>query len=352
MMAWFQDFRAHRRRFGSAGLEMDYTRLGRTGLKVSIIGIGAGGPSRLGLGSGNTARSAVELIRCGMDRGINVIDVAATYGTEELVGGAISGCRDQVVLSAKAALGPYFGKLDGYRTALRISARLGEVTSFVASGAEIESRLNASLRRLRTDYIDLFNLHTVTPMQYEPAVERVLPKLARLKEQGKIRWIGITEAFGRDPSHKMLGRAAADGAFDCIMIGFNLLNQSGAPIAAHAKKRGSGIIAMYAIRRKLRDARNLEYILAQLVKRGLIDKRDGDPQKITRLLNNHGVKSIAEAAIRFSRYELGADVVLTGTGNVRHLEANVIASHAGRLPEAVLVEFHRLFGKIDCVTGD
>ena len=65
---------------------MIYNELGRTGLKVSAIGIGAGGPSRLGLANGRSSASAIRLIRFGLDRGINVLDTAAIYGTEDIVG--------------------------------------------------------------------------------------------------------------------------------------------------------------------------------------------------------------------------------------------------------------------------
>ncbi len=102
---------------------MIYNRLGRTELQVSAIGIGAGGPSKLGLAKGNSAESAENLIRFGLDQGINIVDSAATYGTEGIVGAAIRGRRAEVVVSSKAALGPYFGPLDrtwrrrGYRPA-------------------------------------------------------------------------------------------------------------------------------------------------------------------------------------------------------------------------------------------
>ncbi|MGH6824132.1 aldo/keto reductase [Methyloceanibacter sp.] len=70
---------------------MIYGQFGRTGLQVSAIGIGAGGPSRLGLANGNSRDTAIRLIRFGLDRGVNVIDSAASYGTENLVGEAIKG---------------------------------------------------------------------------------------------------------------------------------------------------------------------------------------------------------------------------------------------------------------------
>lgn len=214
---------------------MQYTTLGRTGLKVSVLGLGTGGPSRLGLARGRPVDSIVSLIQYGLNRGINLIDLGATYGTDEIVADAIRKRRHEVVLSAKAILGPHIWMLEGTRTASRLSARLGEMTSFVTSGGVIEKRLDASLRRLKTDHIDIFSLHGVTPSQYVAAADRLLPALLRLKEKGKIRSVGITEGFERDPGHKMLARAAGSGFFDAIMLGFNIANCAGSQIAAEAR---------------------------------------------------------------------------------------------------------------------
>ena len=329
---------------------MIYNELGRTGLKASIIGLGAGGPSRLGLAYGRSRDNAILLLRTGLDRGINVVDSAAAYGTEDLVGEAIKGRRGEVILATKAALGPYFGQFDGSRIASKISARLGEETSFVLSGPALEKRVNASLRRLGTDYVDIFHLHTVTPGQYAPALDRLMPTLNRLKESGKIRFAGITEAFPRDTTHRMLARAAADGVFDCMMIGFNCLNQTGAPIAAEARRQGTGIFAMYAVR-CLRSKESLQTLLNNLVSLGLLNETEANADRLVRLLNDHGVTTLAEAAMRFCRFELPADVVLTGTGDVQHLEANIAACEAGPLPDIISAEFRRLFSKLDSLTG-
>ena len=321
---------------------MIYNELGRTGLKVSAIGIGAGGPSRLGLAYGRSRPSAVRLIRFGLDRGINVLDTAPTYGTEDIIGTAIQGCRSQVILSTKAALGPFFGSLDDSRFASRLSARIGEVTSFVTSDQAIEKRVHGSLRRLKTDYIDIFHLHTVTPIQYERALQRARPVLFRLKESGKIRWIGITEAFPRDGAHQMLKRATATGLFDCIMIGFNCLNQSGVPIVTSAKAHKCGIMAMYAVR-GLSEQKSLQTLLDKLASSGLIEEGARDASKLLSLLNNYGVTTLAETAIRFTQHELNAHVLLSGTGNAAHLDANITASLAGALPDVVCAEIRKLF---------
>ncbi len=218
------------------------------------------------------------------------------------------------------------------------------------SGSALEQRVEGSLRRLGTDYIDIFHLHTVTPGQYERALQRLLPTLLRLKSSGKVRWIGITEDFERDPAHRMLAQAAATGAFDCIMIAFNYVNSSGLPVAAEARRHDTGIMAMFAVR-GLRSRENLQGLLDKLAASRHIDAKEADADRLLRLLAENGVTSLPEAAIRFCRHELGPDIVLSGTGSRDHLAANIAACDAGPLPEAVSAEFRRLFSSVTSLTG-
>src|SRR5712671_2400071 len=88
------------------GEPMEYTTLGRTGLKVSVAGLGCGGFSRLGLGTGKSEADAIAIIREALDLGVNLFDTAAAYGTEPVLGKALAGVtRDQVVICTKAPFG-------------------------------------------------------------------------------------------------------------------------------------------------------------------------------------------------------------------------------------------------------
>ena len=110
-----------------------------------------------------------------MDLGVNFIDTAQNYGTEEVVGKAIAGVpRDRVVISTKKTL-PSMDEADPER--------------------EVERGLERSLRLLGTDYVDVYHLHGVEPKDYQFARDRLMPAMRRLKEQGKIRAIGVTEGF-------------------------------------------------------------------------------------------------------------------------------------------------------------
>ena len=121
---------------------MDYTTLGRTGLKVSRAGLGAGGGSRMGRTIGFSPRQSADLIRLAFELGINVIDTAEDYGTEEIVGLALKDLpRDDVVLSTKHYI---------------IKRGHEYSTQDVVDG------LNNSLRALGTDHVDVFFVHGLT----------------------------------------------------------------------------------------------------------------------------------------------------------------------------------------------
>lgn len=84
---------------------MDYVEFGRTGLRVSVAGLGCGGNSRLGLGRGKSDADAVRIVRAAFDRGVSFFDTAAAYGTEEVVGQAAREIgRDRMVISTKSLI--------------------------------------------------------------------------------------------------------------------------------------------------------------------------------------------------------------------------------------------------------
>src|SRR5207253_8508837 len=106
-----------------AGGIMDYVTLGRTGLRVSVAGLGCGGFSRLGLGAGKSRAEAVALVRQALDMGVNLLDTAAMYGTEEVVGEAIKSVPRQSVVVATKAWVPHG---EGRRAAERAVASLDQ----------------------------------------------------------------------------------------------------------------------------------------------------------------------------------------------------------------------------------
>jgi aryl-alcohol dehydrogenase-like predicted oxidoreductase len=312
---------------------MEYVTLGRTGLRASVVGLGAGGASRLGLGLGRTEPEAVALVRRALDLGVNLVDTAYAYQTEAAVGKALAGVRrDAVIVSTK-------------REVTDAGARL--------SGAQVAAAVTDSLRRLGTDHVDLFLLHGVRPADYDYAVAEIVPALARCREAGAVRFVGVSEAFQTDPRHAMLERALADGWCDAVMVGFNILNQSARRhVLPRAASLGVGVLGMYAVRRALSQPGHLRAVLDELARRGLVDPAlvgDGDPAAA--LLRDSEAESLTEAAYRYCRSEPGLHVVLTGTGDVTHLEANVRAALRPPLPPACRARLAALFERVDDVTG-
>lgn len=313
---------------------MQYTTLGRTGLKVSVAGLGCGGHSRLGQKTGRTEQESIQVVRQALDLGINLIDTAEAYGTESIVGKAIRDVtRDHLVISTK--------KLCPDRE------------SDDPSG-ELQRGVEHSLKRLQTDYVDVFYLHGVRPEQYQYAYDTLAPVLVRLREEGKIRFLGVTEAFIPDPQHAMLRRALEDDCWDAMMVGFNLLNQSARPrVFPQTQAKNIGTMGMFAVRNALSRPAHLKKILTELRDKNQIDPALCEMPDVLGFLTDMGkAETIPEAAYRYCRYEPGLDSVLTGTGSVEHLKENIAALLKAPLPLAACERLAALFGQVDSVSGN
>jgi aryl-alcohol dehydrogenase-like predicted oxidoreductase len=152
-------------------------RLGQNGPEVSAIGLGCMGMSEFYAG-GSEAES-VATIHHALDRGVTFLDTADMYGwgsNEELVGGAIRGRRDEVFLATK------FGNVRGPN---------GEFLGVRGDSDYVRSACEASLKRLGIEAIDLYYQHRVDT---KVPIEDTVAEMARLKEEGKIRFLGLSEA--------------------------------------------------------------------------------------------------------------------------------------------------------------
>jgi hypothetical protein len=155
---------------------MQKRQLGKSGLEVSAIGLGIMGLS-FGYGPATERSHAIDLIRAAFDLGVTFFDTAEAYGAanEELLGEAVASFRDEVVLATK------FGWKDG-------NAKTGELDS---RPERIRLVAEQSLKRLRTDRIDLFYQHRVDP---EVPIEDVAGTVRDLIVEGKVRHFGLSEA--------------------------------------------------------------------------------------------------------------------------------------------------------------
>jgi len=308
--------------------------LGRTGLEVTLLGLGGGGNSRLGLSVGQTIDHAADVVRAALDLGLNMIDTARVYGTEPAVGKALQGRRREgVVVSSKT---PY---LDAGGSLLTAQA--------------FQANIDTSLRELGLETIDIYLIHGLRLPFYQQGRERFLPILERARQNGKIRFYGLTEAFESDTTHDMMQRAVQDDDWDVLMVGFNLLNPSARKrVLAVTRKKGIGTLGMFAVRRALIDETWLSRLLKKLAENGEVDPTLADVPDFMETFGLRGVsETLSEAAYRFSVYEPGMDCVLSGTSNPEHLRENLAAVQRGPLPPQALARLDQLFGRVDSISG-
>jgi aryl-alcohol dehydrogenase-like predicted oxidoreductase len=307
---------------------MDYTTLGRTGMRVSVAGLGCGGFSRLGLGTGGDETGAIAIIHQAMGLGVNLFDTAAAYGTEAVLGKAIKSVpRDQIVVCTKAPFSWSSGRADPQ--------------GIVAS-------LDNSLRQLDTDHVDVYQLHGVPPANYDHALAELAPVLLREKEKGKFRFLGVTETAPNDLQHDMLHRAAAEGVWDVVMVGFSMMHQNArARVFPVTREHKIGTLLMFAVRNIFSQPGKLAATMRELASQGQVSgalAASDDPLGF--LVHDGGASSVIDACYRYVRHEPGVDTVLFGTGSPAHLKTNIDSLLKPPLPEADHQKLGELFGHL------
>jgi L-galactose dehydrogenase len=313
---------------------MQYTTLGRTGLRVSVAGLGTGGFSRMGLKSGKTEDESARLVLDAIDLGINFIDTAPPYGTEGVVGKALKSVkRDSVVVATKA----FIHRNDEWSTPERVVASLDN-----------------SLRLMGTDFVDVFNLHGVEAYEYDYALNTIAPALLREKEKGKIRHIGLTENPIVDFTNEMLKRAVHDPIWEVYMVGFHMMHQGARTnVFPVTRQKGIGTLIMFAVRSIFADPPRVAREMKGLAAKGLVEKSLGETDDpLGFLVHAGGAANMIDAAYRFVRHEPGVDVVLFGTGDAAHLRTNVESLLKPPLPEADRAKLVALFGRLEGIGLD
>jgi|TARA_B100000315_G_C14473247_1_gene539375 aryl-alcohol dehydrogenase-like predicted oxidoreductase len=186
---------------------MKYRNFGSTGLKVSEIGFGGWGIG----GNNNNAKAygptnnqeSILALKTAFDKGINFFDTSPLYGfgqSEILIGQTFKSNRDKVIIVTKVGYTDYLGNQN-------------------FSLKYIKKSLEDSLKRLETDYVDIFQLHDL-PIEFINNSSEVSDILLDLKKEGKIRFLGISTKNQED-SKKIIDKRI----FDCMQINFNLLDQ-------------------------------------------------------------------------------------------------------------------------------
>ena len=313
---------------------MEYTTLGRTGLRVSVAGLGTGGFSRMGLKSGKTEDEASRLVLDAVELGVNFIDTAPPYGTEGVVGKALKAIpREKIVVATKSTV----YRANEWWTPERV----------------VQS-LDNSLRLMGTDYVDVFNLHAVEPQTYDYVRDTLAPALIKQKEMGKIRHIGLTENPIVDFTNAALKGAAADDVWEVFMVGFHMMHQGARKnVFPLTRQKGIGTLLMFAVRSIFADPPRVAREIKALAAKGMVEKSLGNSDDpLGFLVHEGGAANMIEAAYRFARHEPGVDVVLFGTGDAAHLRTNIASLLKPPLPQADRDRLAALFGHLEGIGLD
>jgi len=310
---------------------MHYRVLGRTGLKVSLLSLGTGGPSRLGQGTNLSPKEQDAIVRRAIDLGINLIDTAERYGeSQAILGRALKGVpRDTYLLASK------WNHDDD-----------GECEK---DPSELMASVDRGLRLLRTDRIDIMQFQGVVPSCYNRVVERYYPVMQRLGQQGKVRFIGLSERFREDPKHEvaMMALSTDPDLWDTVMLKYGVLNQYAAVEALPlALEHGVGVLNMAAVRVRLPRPDRLRELIAEWKARGVVPPDSLPDNEPLGWLVHDDVDSVVSAGYKFAADHPAVSTVLTGTADPAHLESNAAALERPFLPRPDKERLVKLFAGI------
>lgn len=290
---------------------MQYRNLGSTGLDISILSLGSGGPNQFGQKKYVPRPRITDLVRLSIEIGINFFDTAPTYGeSEAILGDAL---RDV--------------PRDGFMVATKFSP---VYEGRVASPKRVVESVERSLKKLRLDTIDLLQFHLVTPDIYQKVTESLIPVVENLRREGKFRFLGITESTSRDKCHDMLGMALEDDVFDSIMLAYGPANRAAEKdILDKAANKGVGVICIASVRQMLGTPARKGNYTAGVGKPSrdmfcsIWNQDAGNSTTAPRDISNPAL------AYKYSISHPAVSTVLTGTTDMEHLMNNALAVLGG-----------------------
>ena len=286
---------------------MEMRSFGNTGLSVTVLGYGA-----MELRQVDEAQ-AERLLNAALDGDINFIDTSPDYGpSEDFIGRSVAHRWGEYLLATKCGCNvPLVGGDDAPR--------------HIWTSAQVRHNIEHSLRRLHTDYVDIWQVHSAEPD--ELAQSDVLETMLRIKEEGKVRHIAVS----------MSGRAAGYGYgqlrpyldgewddFEAIQVWYSALVRASEGAMTEAAGRGKGMI----IRGVVRSVEPWASLADATAKLGLDDLRATG-------------ESAAQFLLRFALAHPGLHTTIIGTKSLEHLADNIRSVEAGPLAPDVLVEAKR-----------
>jgi aryl-alcohol dehydrogenase-like predicted oxidoreductase len=292
---------------------MEKRNLGKTGLEVAALGYGAMELRHVG-----EQQEATRLLNAVLDGGINYIDTSPDYGpSEAYIGNAIAHRRDEFYLATKCGCNvDQAGKLLDPR--------------HVWNRARLLANIENSLRLLKTDYVDVWQLHGPLPEELAGGKnDEVIRTMVELKQQGKVRHIGISFKNGGPGDElypagygKYIPEFASWGVFDVMQTVYGGLTRRNENLIARMAEQGIGMIIRGVVK-KYRD--NYD----ELFKQANLDELCRPNENSNSFL------------IRFALSHPGISTMIIGTKNLDHLAGNIQATAQGRLPDDVYREAKR-----------
>jgi len=287
--------------------------LGRTGREVTALGFGAMELRGAPRGPEVSEEEADKLLNAVLDAGISFIDTSIDYGqSEERIGKFISHRRTEYFLASKCGCVP--------------DAPMG--SDHVHTAENIRAGVENSLRRLRTDHLDLVQFHR-SLTQKELEADGGMQELLKLREEGKVRFLGVS---GTLPN---LDEQIAMGVFDAFQIPYSALQREHEGVIARAAAAGAGIIIRGGAARGA--PTDWEGKLYYMVSPDEMRRR----WELARLDDLLGDMSRMEFTLRFTLSNPDLDTTIVGTKDPGHLRDNVAAALKGALPDELYQEAKR-----------
>jgi aryl-alcohol dehydrogenase-like predicted oxidoreductase len=286
--------------------------LGRTGADVTILSYGAMELRGQPRGPEITDEDAGRLLNRVLDGGINLIDTSPDYGrSEELIGTYLSHRRDEFFLASKCGC------------PLDVPADATPPYAHDYTPGNVRADVEQSLRRLRTDRLDLVQVH-MSPSRATLAENHTVETLQELQAEGKLRFIGMSGILPNLPDH------LAMGVFDVFQIPYSAVQRDHEELITEAADAGAGTFIRGGAARGAASA-DKSWQVGPLSQQAGLGQRNWETSGIASLVREAGLTSM-EFVLRFTLSHPGLSTTIVGTANPAHLAGNIAVAEQGPLP--------------------
>jgi aryl-alcohol dehydrogenase-like predicted oxidoreductase len=316
---------------------MEMRTFGRTGLQVSILGFGCGAVGGLMVrgAPGDQERAVARAL----EAGVNYFDTAAMYGngeSEKNLGRVLAKLKPDVVVGTKVRIP---------------SADFGSI------GAAVAGSLEASLKRMGREQVDIFHLHNAITtngggesLSAKTVLDEVVPAFEKLRQQGKTRFLGITAVGDTAALHQVIDARA----FDSAQVSYNMLNPSAGSVLPagypaqdyglmfdHTQTAGVGVVGIRVLAGGALSGEAARHPIASPPPDpiGSAANYDGDLQRARRMLplvQQGHAGSLPEAAVRFAITHPAMGTILVGMATLAEFEQALAAVNKGPLSPAAM----------------